>query len=84
MNESTSQESPLPVPEGFDGLSVADKLRFLAELWDRMESSEDAADLHDRVVGQVAQARLEELRENPGMAISREEVMRRVRERIAR
>jgi hypothetical protein len=84
MNESTSQESPLPVPEGFDGLSVADKLRFLAELWDRTESSEDAADLHDRVVGRVAKARLEELRENPGMAISREEVMRRVRERIAR
>jgi hypothetical protein len=59
----------LPVPEGFDGLSVADKLRFLAELWDRTESTKDAADLHDRVVGQVARARLEELRENPGMAI---------------
>lgn len=78
------QTSPLPIPDGFDDLSAADKLRFLAELWERTESSGGAADLHDRVVGQVARARLQELRENPEMAISREEVMRRVRERLAR
>lgn len=83
MNEPP-QTCPLPVPAGFDDLPVADKLLFLAELWERTESTEEAADLHDRVVGQVARARLVELRENPKMAISREEVMRRVRERISR
>ena len=82
MNESP-QTSPLPVPDGFDDLPVTEKLRFLAELWERTEPTEDAAKLHDRVVGQVAKARLEELRSNPALAISREEVMRRVRERIA-
>lgn len=83
MNEST-QTSPLPVPDGFDELTPADKLRFLAELWERTESTEDSAELHDSVVGQVAGARLAELRANPAMGISREEVMRRVRERISR
>lgn len=83
MNESP-QTSPLPIPDGFDELSVSDKLRFLAELWERTEATEGANDLHERVVGQVARARLGELQDDPRKAITRDEVMRRVRERIAR
>ncbi len=75
---------PLPVPEGFDDLSVAEKLRFLQELWERTEATEELAGLHERVVSQVARARRDELLADPGMAISRDEVMRRVRDRLKR
>ncbi|MFT6399993.1 MAG: hypothetical protein ACJAYU_004763 [Bradymonadia bacterium] len=83
MNE-LADKSPLPVPDGFDELPVTDKLLFLAQLWERTEVSPDASTLHDRVVGEVAGARLAELKATPELAISREEVMRRVRERLSR
>lgn len=75
---------PLQSPEGFDALTRAEKLRFLAALWERAGVGEDETDVHEEIVAKVVNSRLDELRERPDIALSADEVLVRVRRRLHR
>lgn len=75
---------PLQIPEGFDALTRAEKLRFLAALWERVGVGEDDTDVHEEIVAKVVNSRLDELRARPDIALSADEVLERVRRRLQR
>ncbi len=80
MQNNTSL--PLQMPEGFDALTRAEKLRFLAALWERVDVGDDDTDVHEEIVAKVVNSRLDELRERPDIALSADEVLERVRRRL--
>lgn len=77
------RQLPLQVPPGFDSLSREEQLRFLAALWDRVRVDDDVdTEVHEAVVSRVTEARLAQMRNDPSVAISAGEVLRRVRSRL--
>lgn len=77
---STSiDNSPLPVPVGFDRLETSEKVAYLRALWKRAGFSADASSLHDDIVDAVAQARLRELADDASVGLGLDEVLDRVR-----
>ena len=74
---------PLQIPDGFDALTSSQKLEYLAALWERADVVEDGEDVQEQVVSRVVSARLDELRSQPDLGISSDEVLRRLRARVS-
>ncbi len=84
-NEVMSVAPPIPIPEEFDSLSVADKKAFLAAVRARLEQSLEAseADLEEAILD-VVDFRRREVAEGRRRLLSRDELMGPLRAKYAK
>jgi putative addiction module component (TIGR02574 family) len=66
--------------EHFHQLSITDKIRLVEEMWEDIAASTASLPISDATLAE-AERRWKELEEDPSLAITREEVWRRVDER---
>lgn len=70
-------------PESIFELSLSEKLQLVEDLWDDIASTPGAVPVHDWQKEELAR-RKQNLLNNPGSALSWEEIQRRVRSRYGR
>ncbi|HSB12129.1 MAG TPA: addiction module protein [Blastocatellia bacterium] len=69
--------------ESIFDLSLSEKLQLVEDLWDDIAATPEAVPIHDWQKEELAR-RKRNLRNNPGSALSWEEIQRRVRSRYGR